>query len=69
VQSLAGSAERAVYHESGGVTPDETRDRAISATGQAVSEGRHAYVLVNNRSEGNAPLEVQGLVEMLEKLR
>ena len=31
---------------------------------QAVSEGRHAYVLVNNRSEGNAPL-LQGLSEML----
>jgi uncharacterized protein YecE (DUF72 family) len=30
---------------------------------------RRAYVLVNNRAEGNAPLEVQGLVEMLEKLR
>ena len=32
---------------------------------QAVSEGRRAYVLVNNRSEGNAPLTVQGLSEML----
>jgi hypothetical protein len=27
--------------------------------------GRRAYVLVNNRAEGNAPLTVQGLVEML----
>ena len=25
---------------------------------QAVSEGRHAYMLVNNRSEENAPLPV-----------
>jgi len=32
---------------------------------QAVSEGRHAHVLVNNRSEGNAPLPVQGLSELL----
>jgi hypothetical protein len=32
---------------------------------QAVIEGRHAYVLVNNRSEGNAPLTVQALTEML----
>lgn len=31
---------------------------------QAVSEGRHVYVLVNNRSEGNAPLTVQALSEM-----
>ena len=32
---------------------------------QAVSQDRHAYVLVNNRAEGNAPLTVQGLSEML----
>jgi hypothetical protein len=32
---------------------------------QAVSQGRHAYVLVNNRFEGNAPLMVQVLAEML----
>ena len=31
---------------------------------QAVREGRRAYVLVNNRSEGNAPLTVQALAEM-----
>lgn len=31
---------------------------------QAVSEGRHAYVLANNRSVGNAPLTVQALSEM-----
>jgi hypothetical protein len=32
---------------------------------QAVSEGRRAYVLVNKRAEGNAPLTVQALSEML----
>ena len=32
---------------------------------QAVSEGRHAYVLVNNRAEGNAPLTVEALTEVL----
>lgn len=32
---------------------------------QVVSEGRHAYVLVNNRSESSAPLTVQALSEML----
>jgi len=32
---------------------------------QAVSEGRRAYVLVNNRAEGNAPLTVQALVDAL----
>jgi hypothetical protein len=37
----------------------------VQVVRQAVREGRRAYVLVNNRSEGNAPLTVQGLVEML----
>jgi hypothetical protein len=32
---------------------------------QAVSEGRRAYVLVNTRSEANAPVMVQGLSKML----
>jgi hypothetical protein len=32
---------------------------------QAISEGRHAYVLVNNRAEGNAPLTVQALKDGL----
>ncbi len=32
---------------------------------QAVSEGRRAYVLVNNRASGNAPLTVQPLSGML----
>jgi len=27
--------------------------------------GRRAYVLVNNRAEGNAPLTIEGLVGML----
>ena len=32
---------------------------------QALSEGRYAYVLVNNRFERNAPMTVQGLSERL----
>ena len=32
---------------------------------QDVSEGRRAYVLGNNRADGNAPLTVQALSEML----
>jgi uncharacterized protein YecE (DUF72 family) len=32
---------------------------------KAVKEGRRAYVLVNNRSEGNAPLTVQALADTL----
>ena len=43
--------------------------RADTATlvRQAVGEKRNAYVLVNNRAEGNAPLTVQGLVDLLRK--
>jgi hypothetical protein len=32
---------------------------------QAVSEGRRTYVLVNNRSEGNEPLTVHALADLL----
>jgi uncharacterized protein YecE (DUF72 family) len=32
---------------------------------KAVAENRRAYVLVNNRSEGNAPLTVEALAKML----
>ena len=41
------------------------RRETVHLVRQAVSEGRRAYVLVNNRSEGNAPLTVQALAEML----
>jgi uncharacterized protein YecE (DUF72 family) len=43
----------------------QMRRETVQLARQAVSEGRRAYVLVNNRSEGNAPLTVQGLSEML----
>ncbi len=43
----------------------QMRRETVQHVRQAVSEGRCAYVLVNNRSEGNAPLTVQGLAEML----
>jgi hypothetical protein len=38
---------------------------AVQLVRQAVGAGRRAYVLVNNRAEGNAPLTVEGLVGML----
>jgi hypothetical protein len=34
---------------------------------KALTENRRAYVLVNNRAEGNAPLTVEGLVGMLRE--
>ena len=41
------------------------RRETVQVVRQDVSEGRHAYVLVNNRSEGNAPLTIQALAEVL----
>jgi len=38
----------------------EMRRETMVLVKKAVSENRRAYVLVNNRSEGNAPLTVQG---------
>jgi hypothetical protein len=43
----------------------QMRREAVQLVRQAVSEGRHAYVLVNNRAEGNAPLTVQAFSDML----
>jgi hypothetical protein len=41
----------------------QMRQETVQVVRQAVSAGRYAYVLVNNRSEGNAPLTVQALAE------
>jgi uncharacterized protein YecE (DUF72 family) len=41
------------------------RRETVQLVRQAVGVGRRAYVLVNNQAEGNAPLTVQGLVEIL----
>jgi hypothetical protein len=43
----------------------QMRKEPVQLARQAVSDGRRAYVLVNNRAEGNAPLTVQALVEGL----
>ena len=43
----------------------EMRREAVELVKKAVAEDRRAYVLVNNRSEGNAPLTVQALREAL----
>jgi hypothetical protein len=40
--------------------PEMRRD-AVDLVKRAVGENRRAYVLVNNRSEGNAPLTIQAL--------
>lgn len=43
----------------------EMRADALAVIRQAVAEHRRAYVLVNNRAEGCAPLTVQALVDEL----
>jgi len=43
----------------------QMRKDTVSLIKQAVEENRRAYVLVNNRSEGNAPLTVQALASSL----
>ena len=44
--------------------PEMRRD-TVELVKKAKGEARRAYVLVNNRAEGNAPLTVEGLVGML----
>jgi hypothetical protein len=43
----------------------QMRQETVELVRKTVGEGRRAYVLVNNWAEGNAPLTVQGLVEIL----
>ena len=43
----------------------QMRREAVQLVRQAAGAGRRAYVLVNNRAEGNAPLVLQGLVGIL----
>lgn len=43
----------------------QIRQETVELVRKAVVENRPAYVLVNNRSEGNAPLTVQGLTDEL----
>ena len=43
----------------------EMRQDTVSLVKQAMAENRRAYVLVNNRSEGCAPVTIQALVEAI----
>ena len=54
----------APYNKIVSVLP-QMRKETITLIKQAVGENRQAYVLVNNRSEGNAPLTVQALASSL----
>ena len=44
--------------------PEMRRD-TVDMVQKAIAENRRSYVLVNNRSEGNAPLTVQALVDQV----
>ena len=44
----------------------EMRRETVELVKKAVGEKRQAYVLVNNRSEGNAPLTIQALRNALQ---
>jgi len=44
----------------------EMRQDAVNLIQQATAENRTAYILVNNRAEGNAPLTIQALVDRLQ---
>lgn len=39
------------------------RHETVTLIKQAIEEDRQVYVLVSNRSEENAPLTIQGLVD------
>ncbi|MGH7182417.1 MAG: DUF72 domain-containing protein [Nitrospiraceae bacterium] len=43
----------------------QMRRETVHVVRHAIGEGRRAYVLVNNRAEGNAPLTVQALADLL----
>jgi uncharacterized protein YecE (DUF72 family) len=52
------------YNKIVGELPDMRKD-AVALVQQSVNLAKPAYVLVNNRSEGNAPTTIQAMVEML----
>jgi hypothetical protein len=48
-----------------GELPEMRRD-TVDLVKKAMEEKRRTYVIVNNRSEGNAPLTIQALTSILE---
>ena len=60
----AAKKRAAPYNTIVGELPEMRKDTVYLVT-QAVAEHRSTYVLVNNRSEGNAPLTIQALTAAL----
>jgi len=52
------------YNKIVGELPEMRKD-TVQLIRDVVADERRAYVLVNNRAEGNAPLTVQALVDLL----
>ena len=61
----AAKKRAAPYDKIVGELP-EMRRETVELVKQAVSRRIRAYVLVNNRTEGNAPLTIQALVDALQ---
>ncbi len=53
------------YDKLVGELPEMRRD-TVNLVKKAIADQRQAYVIVNNRSEGNAPLTIQALTELLK---
>ena len=53
------------YNKIVGELPEMRRD-TVTLVKKAMKEKRQAYVIVNNRSEGNAPLTIQALMRALQ---
>jgi uncharacterized protein YecE (DUF72 family) len=60
----AAKKRAAPYTKIVGELPEMRRD-TVELVRKAVAENRRAYVLVNNRAEGNAPLTVEALTDQL----
>lgn len=64
--SYAEAKKRAEpYNKIVGELPEMRRD-TVDLVRKALEEKRRAYVIVNNRSEGNAPLTIQALTDALQ---
>ncbi|MEP6957239.1 MAG: hypothetical protein ABI980_00790 [Nitrospirota bacterium] len=60
----AAKKRAAPYNKLVGELP-EMRQETVQLVRKALDKNRGAYVLVNNRSEGNAPLTIQALINQL----
>lgn len=60
----AAKKRAAPYNKIVGELP-EMRAETVDSVKQAVSRRIRAYVLVNNRTEGNVPLTIQALADRL----